>query len=701
MDNNRKICLVCKKHFEGAQAALENCPTDDSKLVQLMADPLVGTIFAEKYDILSVLGSGGMSIIYKAQHRYMERVVAIKLLHPFLVQDPLMLQRFQYEAKAASNLSHPNVVTTHDFGITGDGRAYLVMDYLEGEDLGKLLEREHVLPEAEALKIFQQTMCGLAHAHSKSVIHRDLKPSNIFLVKSNEGIFIKLVDFGIAKINDQTKPLTGSGEVFGSPLYMSPEQCMGKPLDARSDIYSLGCLMYEVLAGKRPLVGETSMETMQLHLSKNPVPLSKAAPKLTFSKNIEKAVMKCLEKKPDHRYKNVDELYQEIYGERLPWAVVVSDNNIEGSAADKNMPVHSLAGRAVDADFSHYASGQHIPGGTKAGSKPRTLAIATLLICTPGLFWLICIWPGPDHDQGTLLNRWSYTFWMWRGEDATRKGRFIEAEADLNNAQAQASSFQDNFGRLSNVLRAKLALYTSANAYQKREATIATLTGLTARRAQSDFALAMKELNAIETLRSKLDPGQASLTQERELELRMRTAIAAIMDVSKRLSATGALDDQETMLSRAVNLYSHFVGDDDPLLAGLVTELAYCHLKQDEFMEARPLLAQALKITRQAARHQAASDLDIAEACMRLGQFDRDRSAFSEAESELSEALKILRPYKKLDRASQESVRGYKLLTECLNGLADYKVQVNDNAAADRFRDEANELKKQKIDYHP
>lgn len=182
MDNNRKICLVCKKHFEGAQAALENCPTDDSKLVQLMADPLVGTIFAEKYDILSVLGSGGMSIIYKAQHRYMERVVAIKLLHPFLVQDPLMLQRFQYEAKAASNLSHPNVVTTHDFGITGDGRAYLVMDYLEGEDLGKLLEREHVLPEAEALKIFQQTMCGLAHAHSKSVIHRDLKPSNIFLV---------------------------------------------------------------------------------------------------------------------------------------------------------------------------------------------------------------------------------------------------------------------------------------------------------------------------------------------------------------------------------------------------------------------------------------------------------------------------------------------------------------------------------------
>ena len=223
----------------------------------VMQDPLIGTVVADKYELLSVLGVGGMSTIYKARHKYMGRLTAVKLLHPYLTADPSMFQRFQYEAKAASNLNHPNVVGIHDFGITDGGTAYLVMDYLEGEDLSSILERESLLPEAQAREIFRQACAGLDHAHSKGVIHRDLKPSNLFLCPEDGGNFlVKLVDFGIAKITDNTSEksqnLTRTGEVFGSPLYMSPEQCSGKPLDPRSDLYSFGCLMYEVLTGRRP-----------------------------------------------------------------------------------------------------------------------------------------------------------------------------------------------------------------------------------------------------------------------------------------------------------------------------------------------------------------------------------------------------------------------------------------------------------------
>lgn len=705
MDKIRKICLICKEQFED----LDLCPVDGGRLAPIMQDALIGTVFAEKYEMLSVLGSGGMSIIYKAQHRYMERMVAIKLLHPFLVQDPVMLQRFQYEAKAASNLSHPNIVTVFDFGITDSGRAYLVMDYLEGEDLGEILTRKNFLSEDEFHEILRQTLCGLAHAHSKGVIHRDLKPSNIFLVQHSGGLQVKLVDFGIAKISDPSHKtaagatsnlnsnLTGSGEVFGSPLYMSPEQCMGRSLDVRSDIYSLGCLMYEVLTGRRPLVGLTAMETMQMHLSKKPEPLSKAAPKLIFSKTIERAVMKCLEKKPDHRFSNVGELYFDLYGEKLPaLGEVISD-----TVRDAN---------EVEAEFSFIPDGathdhmHHKPPHNAKINRPSpwSLAAAALAaVLLPALYWLLCVWPGPSHDPGTFITRWNYTFWMSRGEECTKLGHYAEAEEALNKAEDEANKFADHYGRLGNVLRAKLTLFSKASDFRKREETIAQLTNLTGKRAQGDLLLANKELDAIEAARLKLDPQSASLVEEKELELRMRSALPAIMDISKRLQASGTTDDQENLLNRTVVLYSHFVGDNDVQMADLVTELANCHIQQDEFVEARPLLVRALTLERNAAKAGKTTELSVAEASMRLGQFDRDRSAFSDAEKELKDALEILRKYDKLDRKSNVSIRGYRLLTECLNGLADYAAQINDNKTAQSYRKQAELLKKQKIDYHP
>ena len=202
MESFSKVCPTCKKEYSNEVVV---CPDDNDQLAPLAKDALVGTVFADKYEILSVLGAGGMSVIYKARHKYMERICAVKLLHPFLLSDASMFQRFQYEAKAASNLSHPNVVAMHDFGITNDGKAYLVMDYLEGEDLSTVLERDVFLTEPQAREIFRQAMAGLDHAHSKGVIHRDLKPSNLFLIPQTDGsVLVKLVDFGIAKITDSS-----------------------------------------------------------------------------------------------------------------------------------------------------------------------------------------------------------------------------------------------------------------------------------------------------------------------------------------------------------------------------------------------------------------------------------------------------------------------------------------------------------------
>jgi eukaryotic-like serine/threonine-protein kinase len=246
-----KYCPECYRQFEGA---IVNCPHDSTPLRGPGTDPLIGSVFAERYLIDSVLGLGGMSIVYKAQHSLMNRTVAIKMLHRSLKEDTLALERFRLEAQAASSLNHQNVITVYDFGISPTGEPFFVMDCIEGESLENLIDRKGRVPFMRAIAIFKQVCDGLEAAHKKGIIHRDLKPANVILMKREDGTeMVKLVDFGIAKLlpqgGKQQQQLTKTGEVFGSPIYMSPEQCLGRELDTRADIYALGCLMYEAVAG--------------------------------------------------------------------------------------------------------------------------------------------------------------------------------------------------------------------------------------------------------------------------------------------------------------------------------------------------------------------------------------------------------------------------------------------------------------------
>ncbi|HEY9683211.1 MAG TPA: serine/threonine-protein kinase [Oculatellaceae cyanobacterium] len=280
-------------------------------------DNLVGTIFAGRYEVLELLGRGGMGAVYKTRNRINRNLRALKMMHAHLVADPQVFRRFQQEATAAARINHPNAITIIDMGMAEDGRPYLIMDYLDGMSLSQLLKYKRKLRIKEAVRIFLQ-MCGaLAEAHSHGVIHRDIKPSNVMLLDGPDGEYIvKVVDFGIAKVfpqeGDPTMKDTTTGELFGSPPYMSPEQCLGKRLDYRSDIYSMGCLMYEVLTGSPPLIGQNALGTMYRQINEMPTPLSDLEDDVRLIQRLDEIISKTLQKNPDNRYQTIIELQGDL-----------------------------------------------------------------------------------------------------------------------------------------------------------------------------------------------------------------------------------------------------------------------------------------------------------------------------------------------------------------------------------------------------
>lgn len=290
----------------------------DATIISNRMDSLVGVMLAQRYELKSFIGQGGMSVVYKATDKMLGKTVAVKLLLPHLVSDPISFQRFQQEARAASSLSHTNIVTIYDFGAGEDNVPYIVMDYLEGTPLNDAIKMLRGLALERSISIFVQIADALQCAHCNNVLHRDLKPSNVLLIHQNPLIdVVKLVDFGIAKLIPQdggeSLHLTKTGEVFGSPFYMSPEQCRGEKVDARADIYSMGCLMYEVIAGKPPIVGANLMETLYKQLKEVPPSFSEACPDKKVPEKLEAIIFKSLHKEPSMRHQSMDELASELH----------------------------------------------------------------------------------------------------------------------------------------------------------------------------------------------------------------------------------------------------------------------------------------------------------------------------------------------------------------------------------------------------
>jgi serine/threonine protein kinase/tetratricopeptide (TPR) repeat protein len=348
------------------------CPDDDTLLTPILTDQFVGTVLADRYEIQEKLGTGGMGLVYKAKHLLMKRMVAIKLMLPQYASNAVALKRFQHEAQASSHLNHPNILTVYDFGVTPQGQPYLVMDLLEGTNLSAVLEAEGYLHPARALHIFIQACAALGHAHQKNVIHRDLKPGNIMLVEyEGRNDWVQIVDFGMAKIltaiDGEKEDLTKAGEVFGSPMYMSPEQCMAKELDARSDIYSLGCVMYRTLTGTPAVAGQTAMECFNKHANGEPAPFASVCPEFSLSENLEAIVFKAMAKDPEDRYQSMldmrDALMQEAQlGVDISSSMPAGTVKMPVALVERSMnDVKPLTPLATDA--SPRATGSNLPTG--------------------------------------------------------------------------------------------------------------------------------------------------------------------------------------------------------------------------------------------------------------------------------------------------------------------------------------------------
>lgn len=383
----RKRCAHCKREYGAAELV---CSADGTILEPIRdQESLVGKTIAGKYAILSEIGRGGMSIVYKANHELMDRMVAIKMLQAKLITDQTSTKRFQQEAKAASCLTHTNVIAVHDYGLAeATQQPYIVMDYLTGESLAAVVKREdHVRPE-RAVFIFLQACDALAHAHKKGVLHRDLKASNIMLVDTEgKRDVVKVVDFGIAKFmpssGKQTQNLTQTGEIFGSPIYMSPEQCLGETLDPRSDIYSMGILMYEALTGEPPLMGETIIETMKMHVATKPPSFRKMRPDLTISSELESIVLKALQKAPDERWQSMQEFYDAL--EQLTFldgghekrALHLAELQVQpSSSATLGVQLSNKAGSQMSQDMPYSVSrfGSKIPNGNNESTSKTSMA---------------------------------------------------------------------------------------------------------------------------------------------------------------------------------------------------------------------------------------------------------------------------------------------------------------------------------------
>ncbi len=293
------------------------------------ADPYVGReILTGQFKVLERIGSGGMGAVYKAQQPSMDRFVAVKILHSKFTKRKDLVSRFRREARAMSHLTHPNTAKVFLYGQLEDEACYIVMEYLEGRNLGQIVRQEGPMKPERAIAVLIQACGALEEAHQKGIIHRDLKPENIFLC-SQGGLedFAKVLDFGLAKVTErEMQPgsliLTQEGMVFGTPEFMSPEQAQGKTLDPRSDVYSLAVILYELLTGKLPFDARTPMEFIGLHVQATPIPLADRAPGNEYPVGLQDVLDRALAKKPEDRFQSAAEFAAALRS-------IVNDRNVE------------------------------------------------------------------------------------------------------------------------------------------------------------------------------------------------------------------------------------------------------------------------------------------------------------------------------------------------------------------------------------
>jgi eukaryotic-like serine/threonine-protein kinase len=368
-----KLCMSCGSPVA---AFAESCPQCGSSL-QSRTDNLIGAMLADKYRIEALLGSGGMCDVYRARHSLIGKQVAIKVLKPELAADPKIAERFEQEAMASSRVRHPHAIDVTDFGIDQRNRPFIVMELVEGKTIGELLRENGPFTLERTAGILRQVCGALEAAHSAGVIHRDVKSDNILIAEYEDGDWVEVADFGVAKIQEDVNrraALTGANFIIGTPRYMSPEQCEEKPVDARSDIYSLGVVVYEMLTGEAPFEGN-STRLLIAHSTEPPMPLSRKRPDILPA--VEAVVMRALDKDPSRRPQTALEFARE-FAEAAGFGQPPGEEALSsGALSQVSIPVSGTAHSiAVDSDPDNEATlvRKHERAEEDRKNLPETLA---------------------------------------------------------------------------------------------------------------------------------------------------------------------------------------------------------------------------------------------------------------------------------------------------------------------------------------
>ena len=303
------ICRKCQRQNRDDANACEQCAGSldftDTLGLSTKPDELVGKILNGKYKVLAVLGEGGMGVVYKVRHLILEtrNLFALKILHPRFSNDPRFKKRFMREVEVAMKLTHENIVQLREFGHTEDGLLFFTMDYFDGATLTELISKEGSLSPRRIIGVTKDVLRALVEAHRSGIVHRDLKPDNILVSSGNDGDAVRILDFGIAKVIEGSArgaTLTQGG-VIGTPKYMSPEQASGEGLDGRSDLYSLGVVLYEIVTGKVPFSKGTARSILLAHMTKPPPPFKEIRPSVKVPAHLEAFIFRLLAKDPGQR----------------------------------------------------------------------------------------------------------------------------------------------------------------------------------------------------------------------------------------------------------------------------------------------------------------------------------------------------------------------------------------------------------------
>ncbi len=608
-------CLLCGLVLTDGSVV---CPQDGSALKRLKSDPFVGMTLVDRYEILALIGTGGMGNVYRSRHKLMDRIVAIKILHSDRISSASRFKRFQQEARMASSLSHPNIVAAFDFGITPDEIPFLVMDYIEGTSLEAVLRQKGALSSERCISIFSQACDALAHAHQKGIIHRDIKPSNIMLAQTDTSAeMVKVLDFGIAKTLPQFEhgeaSLTMTGEFFGSPQYMSPEQCTGKELDARSDVYSLGCVIYESLTGRPPIVGDNLLDTIFKHSNEAPPAFKSIRPDLSVPEQLEAVVFKALEKNPENRFQSMT-----ILKRNLEFAPRFAEHACNFQPANRKSWLTKR--------LKHPAL------------MPSALAVLCLLLAGLACAEVLC-----NHAISFGVSEWRLKLdEKLAGGDS---GKLIPVLAKLGKLYAAHGSWGKAIQTYEQALSCTVAVH-GENSLPAAQSWIA-LGNLyqDVHNRKSKFcwknacSILLGQARANRTAGKYADNEAIDSTiielQKRYLGDEQADIVASLVLQAEDLREAGRLDAAEPLYKEAIAMTEKVLGKDNVAVADVMADLASCFVLRQKYSQAEDQYKQALtlktRVLGEKSSDVAALHTSLARLYLRQGRYNEAEASFLDA----------------------------------------------------------------------